>query len=90
MPQYHQKDKSPVADELRELGLARAPSLWVRAEDIPQIHRLGAKVEIMVKEVRRKHRTDLPEPAPQTSTPMVDPRDSIEAAWAEYERIHQR
>lgn len=61
-----------VNDRLRAVGYVPLPPLWVRREDMPEIHAIAARHSAKVKAIRAGKR--------------ADPREDMEAAWAAFER----
>ena len=61
-----------VNDRLRTAGYVPLPPLWVRREDMPEIHAIAGRHSEAVKAIR--------------SGKQVDPREDMEAAWAAFER----
>lgn len=61
-----------VNDRLRSAGYVPLPPLWVRREDMPDIHAIAARHSEAVRAIRSDKR--------------ADPREDMEAAWAAFER----
>lgn len=75
------KAKHPVAFALRKAGFIPLPRLWVRLEDILMIKELAAKYQSEIDSIRNPINN-----AHQDTQAQEDPRLSIDAAWAAYDK----
>ena len=77
------QDHYPVSKALRAAGFIPLPRLWVKATDMPKIHKIAHAYQEEVNSIRNQVYTD--------QTPQVpDPRDDRDAAWDAFERYRNQ
>jgi hypothetical protein len=78
--------QAAVAAELREAGYVPLPRLWVKRNEIPQVHTIATKHSKFVSKIRDKHRN---KNVPPVKLNLSDPVTDKDAAWALFENKGQ-
>lgn len=76
----------PVAAALRDAGFVPLPRLWVRREDIPQIHEIANQYADQVNDIRGRVNADNDNLVTRKVSKDPDPKSDIQAAWEAYEK----
>lgn len=79
-----------VAAILRARGFVPVPRLWIKAKDMPAIHRITSRYREEVCAVRaevRERLKDQPDLFDNFEEENQDPKTSKEAAWEAMERL---
>jgi hypothetical protein len=80
----HDENTSPVANALRKAGYVPLPRLWIKAEDMPKIHKIAHQHLPGVRDIRKAFNDDQ---SAYKDQPAPDPISDREAAWAAYEKM---
>lgn len=79
---------SPVADALREAGYIPLPRLWIKREEIPEIHAITERNATEVNRIRHAARN-----TKEQSDKLIhhkDPFTDKDAAWNAMEKMRSR
>lgn len=84
------KSTTPIANALREAGFIPLPRLWVKREDIHEIHAIAEKHRKAVNAIRGQVRESHPDLDDRYQPKVTDPKLDKDAAWKQFEKLQNR